>query len=110
MRIVVLSFIILLLSACDNENKIEYSGARSELHLKADAEIHVRKKLRDPDSAEFSNLRVSSKGAADIVCGEVNSRNGFGGKSGKQKFISNGFNLSFLEEKVVEGGWPELWN
>lgn len=44
----------------------------------------VREKLRDPASAEFSNVRVVSGG---IVCGEVNSKNGYGGYAGKQRFF-----------------------
>lgn len=101
---------LMLVTACGNEDDIEYAGGRSALSIEADAQSAVSQKLRDPDSAEFSNLRVSTKGGADVVCGEVNSRNGFGGMGGKQQFISNGYNLSFLEEEVVDGGWPEVWN
>lgn len=49
----------------------------------------VKAKLRDPDSAQFrnENLRVlwSDKGKRlRLYCAEVNSNNGFGGKSGYQ--------------------------
>lgn len=40
--------------------------------------------LRDPSSAEFSNIRIVG---GSTVCGEVNSKNGFGGYVGKQRFF-----------------------
>lgn len=43
----------------------------------------VRKVLRDPSSAEFSDIVCG-----DIQCmGKVNSKNGFGGYSGKKTFF-----------------------
>ncbi|MEP0189762.1 MAG: hypothetical protein ABJP70_01200 [Erythrobacter sp.] len=104
-----MTLVVLTLSACGDDDQIEYSGGRSDLSIKTDAQVSVRAKLRDPDSAVFSNLRVSTKGGADVVCGEVNSRNGLGGMSGKQQFVSNGYNLSFLEEEVIDGGWTDVW-
>lgn len=47
-------------------------------------ESAVREQLRDPNSATFSNVRVVD---GNIVCGEVNSKNGFGGYAGKQRFL-----------------------
>jgi len=39
--------------------------------------------LRDPHSAEFSDVYANSKG---IVCGSVNAKNGFGGYIGFSAF------------------------
>lgn len=39
----------------------------------------VKEQLRDPTSAQFRNIR---KGQLMYVCGEVNSKNGFGGYGG----------------------------
>jgi len=47
------------------------------------AKMAVLSNLKDPTSAQFSNVRVSSLG---VVCGNVNSKNGFGGYSGNQGF------------------------
>lgn len=58
----------------------------------------VRKALRDPDSAAFSDTRI---GVNKIVCGRVNSRNGFGGMTGYQRFIAGGESFGpYLEEQV----------
>ncbi len=38
----------------------------------------VRSKLKDPESAEFRNVRFYSGGPAPTTCGEINANNGFG--------------------------------
>ena len=43
----------------------------------------VAEKLRDPDSAEFRDIKVGET----IACGEVNGKNGFGAYSGFSKFV-----------------------
>lgn len=48
----------------------------------ATAQVKVRELLRDPESARFRN--ISRYG--DVVCGQVNSKNGFGGYAGFSDF------------------------
>lgn len=48
------------------------------------AERDVKAELRDPDSAQFRNLVDAGK----AICGEVNSRNGYGGYAGFAEFIA----------------------
>jgi hypothetical protein len=43
----------------------------------AEAKAAVVKRLKDPDSARFSDLVKT--GGGYIVCGKVNAKNGFGG-------------------------------
>lgn len=45
----------------------------------------VRELLRDPNGAQFRNVRLSSDGH---VCGEVNPRNGMGGYTGFRPFFA----------------------
>lgn len=52
--------------------------------LVAAAQEAVRLELRDPDSAQFSDLRAYPERRA--VCGQVNARNGFGGYVGRTLF------------------------
>lgn len=52
----------------------------------------VRERLKDPESANFRNLNIH-KGRSPVentyyVCGEVNSKNGFGGYAGFAPFQS----------------------
>lgn len=57
------------------------------------AQEKVRELLRDPESARFKN--ISRHG--DVVCGEVNSRNGFGGYAG---FADFSYEISTGEARV----------
>jgi len=70
----------------------------------------AKEKLKDPSSAKFRNVYFH-KGAKGIpmTCGEVNSRNSFGGYSGYQKFVSAGKpELTFLQEQVK--GFSDVWS
>jgi hypothetical protein len=64
----------------------------------------VRSKLKDPHSAQFKNVYFH-RGAKGIPvsCGEVNSKNSFGGYIGFQKFISAGNpELTFMQSEVTD--------
>ena len=61
----------------------------SDVQYQVAAETLIKQRLRDPSSAEFSSLEVHRvPGRPVVVCGLVNSRNGFGGMSGPQPFIA----------------------
>ena len=64
--------------------------------------------LRDPDSAEYQNVRVSRASGMPVVCGEVNATNGFGGKSGYQRFISAG--PTVLETQMDAAEFSKSWS
>ena len=56
------------------------------------AKYQVLKVLKDPDSAQFRDMTVVAptkinKNQTGIVCGEVNSKNSFGGYTGFHPFI-----------------------
>jgi hypothetical protein len=73
----------------------------------------VRRSVRDPSSATFRNVKLYrpfSGQDTPVVCGEVNSKNGFGGMSGFQGFIGSGSGESFpiiLEEQMAAGEYAE---
>jgi hypothetical protein len=77
---------------------------------KYDAEDQVRKRLRDPDSAEFSDVEAhfTGKDGTVVFCGRVNSRNGMGGMAGSQRFIAGG--MTVLEEDVGADVMTGVWN
>lgn len=75
----------------------------------------IKSRLRDPGSADFRNVRFYSGGPVPVVCGEVNSKNGFGGYSGFQRFIASGDdpNIAFVASDVAVGdsineAWDQL--
>lgn len=66
-----------------------------EAKVFAKTKANVMLLLRDPDSAQFRNLRLL---ANHSVCGEVNSKNGFGGYVGFKPFFSDQFGRPELLE------------
>lgn len=50
--------------------------------------------MKDPDSAQFRNEKI---GVGNALCGEVNSKNGFGAYSGYERFISVNSSSNYLE-------------
>ena len=97
----------LALVGCGSRNGSDQGP--SDLDIQVAAETWVRGKLKDPDSAKFSNVRISRKSGQPVACGSVNSRNGFGGMSGAQRFISAGSSATFLEEEMADGAIDEVW-
>jgi hypothetical protein len=59
--------------------------------LLAEAQIEMRNRLRDPESAQFDNLRAAQKTVNDkkaqVVCGNVNAKNRAGQLSGPSPFV-----------------------
>lgn len=74
-------------------SRAEEAAAPVTLHTSNDFQRAVRTEivalLRDPGSAQFRNVRQSptSIGGAKF-CGELNSRNGFGGYTGYVRFLA----------------------
>lgn len=74
------------------------------------AQEAVRGLLRDPGSAEFRNEKFGSHQGSQVVCGEVNSTNGFGGRNGYQRYISNGGAATVLEENMAPAEFSTTWS
>lgn len=74
------------------------------------AEQVVKERLKDPDSAEFTDIEVypPSGDRPAIICGYVNSKNGFGGMTGPQRFVAGGTVL--IEEKVTSEQMTIAWD
>jgi hypothetical protein len=66
---------------------------------RATIEEGVKRGLRDPASAEFRQIKIGpDKEGVLMACGEVNSKNAFGGYVGFSKFMAM---LVVREEKVA---------
>lgn len=74
--------VFLLLAACGQSEaeKAKSAAAMTEIRYQRVAKEFVSGVLKDPDSAEFRNQRG--------FCGEVNSKNSFGGYVGFKRFIA----------------------
>lgn len=65
-----------------------------------DYETAVKRELRDPESAQFTDVTVNIESA----CGFVNSKNGYGGYAGKQPFVSVGDTVTLIEPTAESSG------
>ncbi|WP_155951994.1 hypothetical protein [Pseudoxanthomonas suwonensis] len=72
----------------------------------------VKAKLKDPGSAQFRGIYFHrGQDGVPITCGEVNSKNSFGGYSGFQRFISAGSaELTYLQEQMDAREFVTVWN
>lgn len=67
--------------------------------------------LKDPDSARFGTLRATYLPEGRwIVCGEVNSKNAFGGYVGMSKFVWYELSRTVLLEEHDRAGFAKAWN
>lgn len=98
------SIVLALLAGCYSEE------SKHEAAVRDFTESTVRPMLRDPDSAVFSDLRAfpASDNGGLRVCGMVNSRNGFGGMTGPQRFIV-GQSIKLFDEdedpQIMDTAW-----
>ena len=49
----------------------------------------VASSLKDPDSAQFRNVRIANYMDGKVVCGEVNGKNSYGGYVGFGPFVAS---------------------
>ena len=97
----------LLLVSCSKDDK----QRQKDSMLILVSQEAVQSKLKDGASAEFRNVGIHKGQKPNLVCGEVNSKNGFGGFSGYQRFISAGTaELTFLEEQMKRGEMDISWD
>lgn len=89
-------------------NKEELSERTQENLWIIKTQDGVRHRLKDPASAEFRNVTFKRYEGTAIVCGEVNSKNGFGGYTGFQHFVGAGESMVYLEEEVAD--FAQVWN
>lgn len=109
MKITILAVFIFLLAACDGGDRPALSRANREALYVDAMKDKIRAQLKDPTSSEFRGVFFSETGGAKVVCGEVNSKNAFGGYTGFQRFIAGG-KLVFLEEDTGAETMTSTWH
>lgn len=99
------------LAACGSSDDTGSSGARKldEYSARAVAAELVKPRLRDPNSAVFSNItfKQETPTRSMIICGHVNSKNGFGGMTGPQRFVLGG--TVAIEEEIGAANMNTVW-
>ena len=66
------------------------TSLNEQIDAKVAGEMNIKAMLKDEDSAEFRNEFVSRLNGGNLMlCGEVNSKNGFGALTGYKRFIAS---------------------
>ena len=70
------------------------------------AEHAVRRELKDPDAAQFKDVRANYTDEFGVVaCGRVNAKNEFGGYTGFRRFVSGGKSVILEGRDNVADAW-----
>ncbi len=93
------------LSAAEKKAQQErWFGARTIVA----AERAVRASLKDPDSAQFRDVRTNYTEEFGVVaCGRVNAKNDLGGYTGFRRFISSGQSVILEGRDNIAEAWTE---
>jgi hypothetical protein len=90
---------MLLLLACS-------ARTRTWPEMIKDAQGDVGKQLREPASAQFSDMVVRQGPAGSYVCGKVDSKDGVGNMSGPQPFAVVAGQAYLAGERPPAAIWP----
>lgn len=89
--------------AAEKERRDQEREARDRaIAMQVDAEIALKNFLKDPDSAQIRNQHG--------FCGEVNSKNSFGGYTGFKRFIASSAIVAVESENMDSGEFQKAWN
>lgn len=70
----------------------------------------IKARLKDPNSAKFRNTFFADN-VAPVACGEVNSKNSFGGYTGYKRFVTaNRPDLTFIETDMPAQEFQQVWS
>lgn len=93
------------------EDKERFRRSIEMAGVERSAQDDIKAILRDPESALFSSITVSERNSVKVVCGVVNSQNGFGGMTGGKRFISSPGIISVIEgENMQASEFQGSWN
>lgn len=110
-RLCLVATAAMALVAC-GEQSPEQKAAMNEISFTRMAKEKIKERLKDPDSAIFSDVYFNrtQKDQIDVICGKVNSKNSFGGYSGDQHFMAFG-TMQVLESDFKDNyEFIEAWN
>ncbi|HHA2818290.1 TPA: hypothetical protein ACOFCQ_000825 [Stenotrophomonas maltophilia] len=72
------------------------------------AERAVRRELKDPEAAEFRDVRANYTEEFGVVaCGRVNAKNEFGGYAGFRRFVSSGKSVILEGRDNIADAWAD---
>ena len=66
----------------------------------------AKKSLKDPESAQFRDVKIQNYGDLKIICGEINAKNSYGGYVGFKRFMGSPTGGVSMED--LSGKYPEI--
>lgn len=89
------------------------ASAQETDHIIEQAKTVVASKMKDPDSARFTDVSLQAKG--NMVCGWVNAKNSFGGYVGFRPFVAAGDYVEIRDDEDAgtlnnRGMFAILWS
>lgn len=88
--------------AAEKERRDQEREARDRaIAMQVDAEIALKNFLKDPESAQIRNQNG--------MCGEVNSKNSFGGYTGFKRFIASPAIVAIDGENIESSEFQTVW-
>ena len=87
-----------------------YADEMAQVNFNSGSQIAVKSRLKDPDSAQFQNVRFYSGSGQPVTCGEVNGKNGFGGYNGFVQFVASGALVFLASDMTNSEEWAKSWN
>ena len=72
------------------------------INIEVESKMALMNFLKDPDSAEVRNQNGN--------CGEVNSKNGFGGYTGFKRYIASPTVVAIEGENMTSSEFESVWN
>lgn len=92
---------LLLVSACGGMGAQADEVDPKQAEFEQKVQNAVRAILRDPASAQFSDMKAYPD--ANAACGKVNAKNAFGGYAGEESFAYS------FSQAATESSDPDLW-
>ncbi|WP_335954036.1 hypothetical protein [Acinetobacter higginsii] len=103
---IILSKALDLKSNTSSSNSSDQEAQRQErdriINIEVESEMTLRKFLKDSDSAEIRNQNE--------YCGEVNSKNAFGGYTGFKRYIASPTLVAIEGENMSSSEFQSAWN
>ena len=71
------------------ESTSTFLKSKSEPEALTTAQESLKQTLKDPSSAQFRNVRLEVYGSRQVICGEINAKNSYGGYVGFKRFVAS---------------------
>lgn len=86
---------------CSRSPRNDVNDGVQDYQVIAAGETGIKARLRDPAFAVFSGEHIGLAQGHKFLCGSVNSRNGFGGMTGADRFVAGG-EVSVVESEAQD--------